>query len=384
MSQSTHERVVRNAASIIDCTAPKRAMHYKQVSDSYTLRLVWVVMVAQVLRKTRYTRGGFPRYKPKKPQWYTVPPPVCEEPDPPPRKSQDRPWRDAPPKPKKPNTKRKPKPEPVREETHTKLIEETHEKPLKELGMGGKATVRMEGSGEEQLDFTHEEWLDVLEWLWGYGKGYSQQDFRGQLLCAAEAMNRVQLHYHKSIAALGKEATQAFLRAAVRFLLQDPEAEEAEMQQHLKTLTQSMSSQPAVVMHLKKLQQYRQCLVRPELPQLRDSDKPAVVGHVFGLAGILMDSAKELGPPDEPREADVHSLLDEDLKRVELEHTEPEEPEELEELEELEEEASDGGALETMVETKEDAPKADAQAEQPEDKAAELGPEDKTVSQPLY
>ena len=43
-----------------------------------------------------------------------------------------------------------------------------------------------------------------------------------------------------------------------------------------------------------KLQQYRNCLKRPELPQLKESDKCALVQHVFGLGGILLDSAKQL------------------------------------------------------------------------------------------
>lgn len=298
MSQSTHERVVRNAASIIDCKAPRRAMHYKQV-----------------LRKTRYTRGGFPRYKPKKPQWCTVPPPA-QVPAPPRKSEQElRPWRNAPPivkKKKKPAVKPKPKPCVVE-----KSIEDTNDETGEDWGV--KTTERMEGAAGEELEFSHEEWVHVRDWLWAYGKGYSgdSTDFRGQLLIAAEAMNRVQQQYHKSVAAVCKEATQRFLRAALRFLLQDTAADEEDMKEHLEQLKDSTNVQPAAVMHLKKLKQYRKCLARPELPQLKDSDKPAVVYHVFGLAGILMDKAEELIPQDNSKH-----LLDADLQRVEHEHKE--------------------------------------------------------------
>jgi len=336
-AMSTHERVVKNASSIIDSGTPMKAMNFKKV-----------------LNQTHYTKGGFPRFKRKKRVYATVPGPLsreaieeteeldvenvleetrqisqgctnaqanykhaapCEQPsdsNPAPRQRKCIREKRKNPAPQKRAAKRSGNARRASDSEKPKAAAAALSPPGTPAPLT-KSEVSMHHGANPSSDFTQEDWEMLKCWLWNFGRTYVKQIERnlpGQLLYAAESMNQLQEQYESGVDKVCKEATGPFLTAAVHFILQHGSHPKADRQQQIRELTET-GCKPAVLMHIQKIMQYSNCLDRPELPQLRESDRPAIAYHVFSLAGVLQDMARELQTEeraDKSLQEEIHQL----------------------------------------------------------------------------
>lgn len=305
MSMRTHEKSIMQARAKIDAGLPKRAIHFKKV-----------------LNKSRYTRGGFPRVRKKRfGRYATVPAPTTMPPEgqwesgaepappeteieieaaPPETEVSEKvaeTVKSKPTKPKPTQARQQPKKKPAEKRKNPRrVIEDRDCRTLAAPAPMEKSSVRMHTLDLPPTEFNEEDWVQLRDWLWNFGRVFVTREgnnFPAQLLHAAESMNKIQDVYNSNVEALSREASRGFLKAALLFLLQQAAKPEENTEQQIKLVKES-GCPPALLMHLKKLQQFSKCLDRPELPPLKASDKPAIAHHVFGVAAVLQDRAREL------------------------------------------------------------------------------------------